>query len=45
MCMIPGTYFARWLVVRTPLHVHIVAMEVIVALGACSFLWRALTGQ
>jgi uncharacterized protein len=42
LCMIPGTYFARWLILRTPLHVHIVAMEVIVALGACSFLWRAL---
>jgi hypothetical protein len=40
--MIPGTYFARWLLLRTPLHLHVVAMEVIVALGACSFLWRAL---
>jgi uncharacterized membrane protein YfcA len=44
-CMIPGTYFARWLVVRTPLHVHIVAMEVIVILGAGSFLWRAFAGS
>jgi uncharacterized protein len=44
LCMIPGTYFARWLILRTPLHVHIVAMEVIVVLGACSFLWRALAG-
>jgi hypothetical protein len=44
LCMIPGTYFARWLVLRTPLHVHVVAMEVIVVLGACSFLWRAFAG-
>jgi uncharacterized protein len=44
LCMIPGTYFARWLVLRTPLHVHVVAMEAIVVLGACSFLWRALDG-
>ena len=44
LCMIPGTYFARWLIVRTPLHVHVVAMEVIVVLGACSFLWRAIAG-
>ena len=44
LCMIPGTYFARWLVLRTPLHVHIVAMEVIVVLGACSFLWHAFAG-
>jgi uncharacterized membrane protein YfcA len=44
LCMIPGTYFARWLIVRTPLHVHVVAMEVIVVLGAGSFLWRALAG-
>ena len=44
MCMIPGTYFARWLIVRTPLQVHVFAMEVIVVLGACSFLWRALAG-
>jgi uncharacterized protein len=43
-CMVPGTYFARWLIVRTPLHVHLVAMEVIVVLGACSFLWRAFAG-
>ncbi|HSA80549.1 MAG TPA: TSUP family transporter, partial [Geminicoccaceae bacterium] len=43
-CMIPGTYLARWLVRRTPLHVHVVAMEVIVVLGACSFLWRAFAG-
>jgi uncharacterized membrane protein YfcA len=42
--MIPGTYLARWLIQRTPLHVHVVAMEVIVVLGACSFLWRALAG-
>lgn len=44
LCMIPGTYFARWLVLRTPLHVHVVAMEIIVVLGACSFLWRAIVG-
>lgn len=43
-CMIPGTYFARWLISRTPLHVHVVAMEIIVVLGACSFLWRAFVG-
>jgi uncharacterized protein len=41
LCMIPGTYLARWLVLRTPLHLHVAAMEVIVVLGACSFLWRA----
>jgi uncharacterized membrane protein YfcA len=39
--MIPGTYFARWLLLRTPLHLHVVAMEAIIALGAASFLWRA----
>jgi uncharacterized membrane protein YfcA len=44
LLMIPGTYMARWLVLRTPLHVHVVAMEVIVVLGACSFLWRAFAG-
>jgi hypothetical protein len=44
LCMIPGTYFARWLIMRTPLQVHVVAMEVIVVLGAGSFLWRALAG-
>jgi uncharacterized membrane protein YfcA len=43
-CMIPGTYLARWLVVRTPIHVHVVAMEVLVVAGACSFLWRAFAG-
>jgi uncharacterized membrane protein YfcA len=41
-CMIPGTYLARWLVLRTPLHVHVVVMEVIVVLGAAAFLWRAV---
>jgi uncharacterized protein len=44
LCMIPGTYLARWLVMRTPLHVHVAAMEVVVVLGACSFLWRAFAG-
>jgi hypothetical protein len=44
LCMIPGTYLARGLVVRTPLHVHVAAMEVLVVLGACSFLWHAFVG-
>ena len=44
VCMIPGTYLARWLILRTPLQVHVVAMEIIVVLGACSFLWRAVAG-
>jgi uncharacterized membrane protein YfcA len=44
LCMIPGTYLARWLVLRTPLHVHVAAMEAVVVLGACSFLWRAFAG-
>jgi uncharacterized protein len=44
LCMIPGTYLARWLILRTPLHLHVVAMEIIVVLGACSFLWRAIDG-
>jgi uncharacterized protein len=44
LCMIPGTYLARWLVMRTPLQVHIAAMEAVVLLGACSFLWRAFAG-
>jgi uncharacterized membrane protein YfcA len=44
VCMIPGTYLARWLVMRTPLHVHVAAMEAVVVLGACSFLWRAFAG-
>jgi hypothetical protein len=29
-CMIPGTSFARSLILRTPLDVHVMAMEVIV---------------
>ena len=44
LCMIPGTYLARWLVLRTPLHVHVVAMEGVVVFGACSFLWSAFVG-
>lgn len=44
LCMIPGTYFARWLMQRTPLHIHVVAMEVVVIFGACTFLWRAVAG-
>ncbi len=44
LCMIPGTYFARWLMLRTPLHVHVVAMELVVIFGACTFLWRAIFG-
>ncbi len=44
LCMIPGTYLARWLILRTPLHVHTVVLEVVVAFGACSFLWQAFAG-
>jgi uncharacterized protein len=44
LCTIPGTYLARWLMLRTPLHLHVVAMEMIVVAGACSFLWRAIAG-
>jgi uncharacterized protein len=44
VCMIPGTYLARWLVLRTPVHVHVAAMEAVVVFGACSFLWRAFVG-
>jgi hypothetical protein len=29
---------------RTPLHVHVAAMEAVVVFGACSFLWRAFVG-
>jgi hypothetical protein len=43
-CMIPGTSFARSLILRTPLDVHVMAMEVIVVLGACSLLWHASAG-
>ena len=44
LCMIPGTYLARWLIERLSIGVHTVAMEAIIAAGACSFLWRALAG-
>jgi len=44
VCMIPGTYLARWLMQRTPLQVHVVVMEAVVVIGAGSFLWRALAG-
>ena len=44
LCMIHCTYLARWLVLRTPLQVHAIAMEAVVVLGACSFLWRAFAG-
>lgn len=42
VCMIPGTYFARWLILRTPLHIHVIAMEGVIVFGACSFLWQAI---
>lgn len=44
LCMIPGTYLARWLILRTPLQLHVVVMEMVVVVGACSFLWRAIAG-
>jgi uncharacterized protein len=44
LCMIPGTYLARWLIERMRVEVHTVALEVIIVLGACSFLWRAVAG-
>jgi uncharacterized membrane protein YfcA len=42
--MIPGTYLARWLILRTPLHLHTAVMEAVVVVGACTFLWRAFVG-
>ena len=44
LCMIPGTYLARWLLERMRVEVHTVALEVIIVLGAVSFLWRAVAG-
>jgi uncharacterized protein len=41
-CMIPGTFVARALVVRTGIRLHTALMETIVVLGGLSFLWRAL---
>jgi uncharacterized membrane protein YfcA len=42
LCMIPGTYAARWLMERIALRIHVVLMEVLVALSGLAFVWGAL---
>lgn len=42
LCTTPGAFVARRLLDRIPQHVHARVMEVVVVVGACGFLWRAL---
>lgn len=42
LCMIPGTYLARWLLERVPLRVHTAVVEALILAGGLSFIWRAV---
>ncbi len=44
ICTIPGAFVGRWLLERFPMTIHTAMMDVLVALGGLSFLWRAWTG-
>jgi hypothetical protein len=44
VCMIPGTFVARWLLQRMPLAIHAVLVDVVIVIGGLGFLFRALTG-
>jgi len=45
VCMIPGTYLARWLLQRMPLTIHTALIDVVIVLGGLGFVVRALTGS
>lgn len=44
LCMIPGTFVARWLVLRTGVRIHTLMMEALVVAGGILFLWEAVGG-
>lgn len=45
LCMIPGTFLARWILRRMPLAIHAALVDVVIVLGGLGFLIRALTGS
>jgi hypothetical protein len=44
VCMVPGTFMARWLLQRIPLAIHAVLVDIVIVIGGLGFLIRALTG-
>ena len=45
VCMVPGTFLARWLLQRMPLTIHAVLVDAVIVLGGLGFLVRALMGR
>jgi uncharacterized membrane protein YfcA len=45
VCMVPGTYLARWLLRRMPLSIHAALIDAVIVLGGLGFVLRALTGN
>ena len=43
VCMIPGAFCGRWIMNRIPLHIHVAAIEVLVAIIGVWFLYKSLT--
>lgn len=42
LCTIPGTWAGTWVVKRTPLRIHTLAIEVLIVVGGATMIWRAL---
>lgn len=40
--MIPGAYAARWIMMRLPIAIHVLAMEAIIAASGAVFVWNGL---
>ncbi|EAR52682.1 hypothetical protein OG2516_00609 [Oceanicola granulosus HTCC2516] len=43
LCALPGTWAGAWLVRRTPLRVHTVLIEALIACGGAILIWGAVT--
>jgi uncharacterized membrane protein YfcA len=44
LCMIPGTYGARWLISRMHMKLHTALIEALIIFSGASFIWSALFG-
>ncbi len=40
----PGIWASRWILLRTPIRIHTIAMEIILVVAGFYFLWKAYSG-
>lgn len=44
LCTVPGTWVAAWIVKRTDIRIHTLAVEALIVIGGASFIYGSLTG-